>query len=305
MTQTKLPFPSVLDSTMLSAYTVCPQYFFRSYINRLRLKSISSIHLHTGGALASALCEARLAFYQHGDSREVAEAKGLAKLWKEYGTPQTDEYTTKTWDRVTAAYEYYLDQFPLGKDLAPVDLSGKPAVECSFSIPIEGISHPQTGDPIIIAGRYDMLGMLPNGSLWCVDEKTTSRMGSRWAEQWDLRAQFRCYQWAARQHGFAVDGLLVRGICILKNEIRHGEKYVYWREWCEDRWLFEIQDRLRRMISDWERGYWPYALGDACQAFSGCPFRTLCESPQPDNWLHMYETNDWDPLRISVEENGV
>lgn len=142
-----------------------------------------------------------------------------------------------------------------------------------------------------------------HGPVWCVDEKTTSRLGDKWADQWDLRGQFTGYQWSARQYGFFVDGLLVRGICILKNEIKFAEKYVYWQRWKEERWFTETIHRIRRMIESWRSDYWSYNLGDSCNTFSGCPMRTLCESPAPDNWLHLYEHNDWDPLRVN-EENG-
>lgn len=314
---TRLPFPSVIDSTMLNAWRSCPTKFMYEYIRRLRPRGGKSIDLIAGGAIAAGLQTARLAHFRDHASAEEAAALGLGALLREYGDPLVPERSAKTWERVAGVYEAYLDRYPLDRDIYyPLIFveGGKPAIEFSFGIPIS-IKHPESGDPIVLAGRFDMMaGMrkFPDGSMWkwedtgariCVDEKSTSRMGDRWAEQWDLRAQFMCYQWACAEFGYHVEGLVVRGLCILKTEYKFAEKIVYNREWKIARWLWQTKRDIRRMIESWRAGEWDLDLGDACNSYSGCPFRRLCETENPEPWIPMYyEHNDWNPLKQDESE---
>ena len=57
-----MPFPSVLDSTIISSFRSCPTRFRLEYIENFKPRSVS-IHLHAGAAYAAALEAGRKAFF--------------------------------------------------------------------------------------------------------------------------------------------------------------------------------------------------------------------------------------------------
>ena len=63
----------------------------------------------------------------------------------------------KNIDRVIEALIYYFDTWPMATDLLkPYMFEGQPSVEFTFSIPLP-ILHPDTNQPILYAGRCDMI----------------------------------------------------------------------------------------------------------------------------------------------------
>jgi len=140
-------------------------------------------------------------------------------------------------------------------------------------------------------------------SVYIDDEKTTSSLGSNWASKWRMRAQLTGYFWAGREFGYPVSGVIVRGVCILKRDITHAMVIEQRLDWEVDRWLAQLQRDVRRMISCWEEGYFDYSLDDACTSYGGCPYMTLCTSPDPEPWkkTHYYHYH-WDPLVREYEK---
>ena len=72
------------------------------------------------------------------------------------------------------AVEFYFEEYPLdGDSIKPYKFEdGRTGIEFTFGIPIP-INHPDSGDPIVLAGRFDLLGYY-NDLLAVVDEKTTA-----------------------------------------------------------------------------------------------------------------------------------
>ena len=58
MSKQRPMFPHTFDSTMLSAFTSCPQKMFRTYVEHWKPKS-ESVHLIAGGAFAKGIEVAR------------------------------------------------------------------------------------------------------------------------------------------------------------------------------------------------------------------------------------------------------
>jgi len=309
-------FPEIIDNTIRSSFVKCPQYMFRSHVQNLRSRGGVSIDLTAGGAFAKGLEVCRTLFYGHGYPANIAEEKGLAALVAAYGPPEQcpEHKANKSLANTMRAFESYFLEYPLATDrIKPfISPNGAAAVEFTFSVPIPGTRHPVTGDPLIYAGRFDMLGTY-NGQLFVVDEKTTSQLGDQWRRQWDLDSQFTGYCWAARSYGYPVAGAIIRGVGFLKTKITHAEAIVYRAPWFIDRWLNELERDCNRMVQYWENyrfvaehplatrppeDAWPRALDkSACDAYSGCPFKTLCSSQNPDEWLETnYEVHKWDPL---------
>jgi hypothetical protein len=289
-------FPAVFDSTMLSDYLACPRKFHWSYVRKLQ-SSKPSIHLHFGQAFAAGLDTARVSFYGYDASAEAALAAGFRRICLAWGPEDPAGIPPKTFYSCVLLLDYYLDTHDLGSD--PVQpfmrQDGMPACEFTFAIPTS-IPHPETGQPILYAGRFDMLGVY-NDQLFVVDEKTTSQLGPTWSSQWGLRGQFIGYCWAAQQYGYPVAGAIVRGLKIATSGFDHAEPIIYAHSWMIDEWQHHIHHTIHRLLEDYTTGYFDKNFDNACTHYGGCQFRTLCETNQPERWIDgYYITRTWDPL---------
>jgi PD-(D/E)XK nuclease superfamily protein len=292
---TRPPFPTVVDSSMLSAFRACPRKFAYTYLDHWK-PAAESVHLVAGKAFASGLEAAREAFYIRREPAEEAQAQGLAALWREYGTFEEPEDSPKGPLRMAGALEYYFSRYPLGSDGATPRVFGeRHGIEFSFVEPVS-VVHPETGDPILYSGRADMV-CDSFGGLYIYDEKTTGQLGPTWAGKWEHRSQFTAYCWGLRGHGIHPTGIVVRGIAILKDSYNDAQAITYRSDWEVDRWLRQVERDLHRMIAMWEAGEWDYALDDACTAYAGCPFARPCKSADPQPWLEGYfHKRRWDPV---------
>lgn len=290
-------FPTVIDSTMLNSFRECPGQFRWNYIRRKQPKG-TSIHLIAGGAFAKGLEATRKAFYQDHIPAESAVVLGLCALILDYGDPLVPQgKENKSWERVAGAFESYWAEYPLGKDyLEPL------AVEFSFAVPIE-ILHPVTSEPLILAGRADMIARY-NNLVYIVDEKTTGSLGPTWSKQWNLRAQLHQYVWAARQYGWSVEGAVIRGIALRKTGYDHIQAIIPLPEWKIKRWWHTTLVTIADMVRNYKKDEWePLALGTACNSYGGCSYRPLCNKQDPEPWLDVhYEDNTWDPLARGKKE---
>ena len=199
-----------------------------------------------------------------------------------------------------------------------------PAVEFNFVLPIPNTKHPRTGQPVLYAGRFDLLGhMRGQTTLFVVDEKTASQLGPTWGNQWVIRAQFTGYVWGARSFRHPIAGAVVRGISILKEKYGNAEAIVYRQDWQINSWLENLRRDVEQMIIQWreleEHGLegcgttlddtgriveahlpnmvpFTQSLDQACSAYGGCPYLRLCDSPNPESFIPIYyRKHVWDP----------
>lgn len=291
-------FPTVIDSTMRAAFVACPRKFFRAHVQHIVLTG-ESVDLLAGKAFAKGMEAARLSYWQDKEEPKIALGRGATALIKEWGDFEAPEDHVKQLDAMLAALAEYFSVYGFATDhIKPYMRDGtKPAVEFTFALPIPGTTHPKSGEPIIYAGRFDMLGFLHEKVLFVVDEKTTKQLGQNWSKQWELRSQFTGYCWAAQQFGYPVAGAIIRGVSILRKSFGHAEVIVYRPEWQIARWLTQLQRDIARMIDCWKTTYWDYNLDASCSAYFGCPYLQLCLSQQPETWFdNGYEKHEWDPL---------
>lgn len=303
-------FPTVIDNTAREQFFNCPQKFFRATIQKLAPNYVSE-HLHFGGAFAAGLEAMRKAFYDSGIIEKDALSLGILAATRYYGDYTPPEKSNKTYANLVDALIFYVDSRPLATDpIKPHLLStGLHAIEFTFAEPIPGTVHPVTGDPILYAGRFDMLADFQN-CVFVEDDKTTSRLGPTWNRQWKLNSQFTGYCWAAQQAGLNVAGAIIRGQSILSNSFENVEVITYRPQWMIDRWLYQLRRDVNRMIEMWqdfnrygEGSAFDYALGSACSAYSGCDFLRLCTSSQPNDWIQSdYRNHIWNPLAKNPEE---
>lgn len=290
-------FPTFFDSTMMSAAMSCRQKFFREYCENWKPKE-TSVHLHAGASFAAGLEAARTAFYVDRKSASESEALGLGTLLRHYGDFQCPADSAKSAERTAGAFEFYMDHYPLGGDGAePITLpSGKRGIEISFSEPLP-VAHPVTGDPLLYCGRLDMAAKFAQG-LFVEDDKTTSQLGATWSKQWDLRSQFTGYCWGLwKAAGIKPNGVLVRGVSILKIKYDTQQAITYRHDWQIEEWFQKTIDLLEDLIRDWKRQYWRKSLDHACNEYGGCSFKQSCMVQQPQTWLATYfERRLWNPI---------
>jgi len=295
-------FPLVFDNTMLSDYRTCPKKFMWAYIRGIRPK-VPAVDLHAGIAFAKGLEIARRSHFVEGLSPSRALEEGLLAAWRAYGTfepPPQKEHKNRL--QVGRALISYLNHYPMDTDyLKPTTIGPTNAIEFTFAVPVQ-LKHPQSGEDLIIAGRCDMIAKFRD-SLYVVDEKTTSRLGRTWSEQWPLRSQFRTYVWAAREFGWPAVGAIVRGIALSKTEIRHAEAIIPIQDWMIHQWLETTYQTLKQIKESWTNNRWLPVLGDACNSYGGCRYRSLCLKRDPEPWIATnYEEWHWNPLRLSTSE---
>ena len=313
---TRPPFPSVIDSSMLSAWRACPHKFRREYLEHWKPRN-PSVHLVAGGAFAKGLEVARLAYYagvaevpvREGAAvhwaqtvidpgqRDLAIELGLQALITSYGTFECPPDSAKSCERTAAAFVYYLDEYCFGADMAePVRFpSGKYGIEFSFAEPL-AIAHPTTGDPILFCGRFDMVVNFAGG-VFGLDDKTTSSLGAQWADQWHMRSQFTAYCWGARRAGIPIQGFLVRGCAILKTKFDTQQAVTYRPQWMIDRWERQTLADIASMIEAWQRDDFSMNLDASCEAYGGCPFKRTCLVEDAAPWLAQdFERRRWNPL---------
>jgi hypothetical protein len=295
-----IEFPLVWDSTMIAALDSCQHKARLEFMEHWKPKA-PSVHLHAGAAFARGLEIARRRFYEEGVSAEDAVARGLGALLEAYGDFDPAG-SPKTRERMAGALEFYFDRYPLESDAAqPVLLpSGRRAIEFSFANALP-IDHPVTGDPLIYAGRSDAISTWGSAGVFVQDEKTTQALGESWTRQWDLRGQFTGYCWGA-QGIVPVQGVLVRGISILKTKYDTVELVTYRPQWQIDRWLKQVCHKLLRAMDAWRAGEWEMSLDHACTEYGGCIFRQTCLSQDPTPWLEAnFERRNWNPLTREEE----
>ncbi len=291
-----MSFPPAIDSTMVAAFRSCPAKFHREYI--LNYKAATpSVHLHAGAAFARGLEVTRKAFFESSHAAEDSIAYGMQALLEAYGDFECPIDSAKSLNRMAGAFEFYFSQYPLESDPAtPIKLpNGTRAIEFSFAEPLP-LSHPDTGDPLIYCGRSDMVADFAGGR-YIFDDKTATQLGASWARQWEMRSQFSGYCWAAKQAGIPVNGVLVRGVSILKTKYDTLQAITSRAEWELDRWYEQTCRDIQRMIDSYLSGEWDFNLDHSCAEYSGCPFLQACKSPDPQPWLDTYFVKRiWDPL---------
>lgn len=311
-----LRLPSYVDSSMLSSWRACKRKFFWSYLNALYPQG-KSVHLIAGGAFAAGMEAARrLAFQGIGDHRPLhddllqAALKAFIREWGDYIPP---EDSNKSFENTFQALSEYLLAYPPETDpIQPYrSPDGKAAVEFTFSIPLdEGPKHPETGDPFLFVGRFDMLGSW-QGLPCVVDEKTTEAMGTYWQRQWSLRGQFMGYCWACQHLGLNVNTAVISGIAIQKTQFKFQRVIEQFPQYLLERWYNQLLIDLGGIVNSYRLLtettspamrqvdadiFFPYNFADSCSSYGGCPFVPLCLAKNPEDYFSNYTRFVWDPL---------
>lgn len=294
------PFPKVLDNTQTSTFRSCETKFWWNYCRSLS-RFEESIHLISGGAFAKGLEVTRRKFFEENLSFDDALCWGAAALLAEYGPiePNPKHILKNAWNMV-GALEFYFTQWPIDQIMLPERFDdGKWGIEFSFALPIPGVTHPETGEPILYAGRFDMIGIhhllkMRLGE----DDKTTTQLGQQWRDQWRLSNQISGYCWGAQQHGIPLRGFNIRGTALRIRESYESEDLPVLRGAREiNHFEKNLTTTVKRMINSWNRNYFERVDSYECAKFGGCDYMRLCEAEDPEQWIDgYYVPNTWNPL---------
>jgi hypothetical protein len=292
-----LAFPQVWDNTQLSAYRRCPRRFFYEFIWN-KVGDDTNVHLHAGGAFAKGLEVTRMEYFTNKRPLDESLALGGLALIKFYGdfTPR-DTNDNKSLPMMLGALGYYFERWPIDQFIVPAEIGGKPAIEFSFAVPFPKVKHPDTGQPITICGRFDMIAQA-GSILLGEDDKTASMLGTQWLNKWRVGNQITTYCWGAKQYGIPLQGFNIRGIGLYKRGYEGVDAITYRKAWQLEEWERNTEATLNDAIRDYQRGYWSANWADACNSFSGCPYLMLCESAEPEQWLKVnFKDRTWNPLQ--------
>ncbi len=294
--QREVTFPMWFDNTAREALSLCRRKGYYTHFRNI-VPVEQSEHLVYGSAYAKGLEVARTLYYSGAEDEDGAVGAGLVALWKDFGTYTPPEKSIKTLSNLERAFVDYFRQHPMATDyIRPFMADGNPAVEFTFAIPIPDVLHPETGDPILYVGRFDMLAEFKTG-VWVMDDKTATQLGPTWTKQWDTSPQMTGYCWACREYDFPVMGALIRGSSAQSTEVKIQEAVTYRLDWQIDEWLDLLVSDLKLAIDCWSTNHWPKVLNGACTMYGGCPYRSLCLSRDPENSIPgNYKHRVWDPL---------
>jgi hypothetical protein len=299
-----MSFPTVIDNTILKSFVTCPTMTKHRHIENLRLINEKMVDLHFGKCFATGVEFVRKLFWAAHATSDMAVQGGIEAAAKEWGNFQEPTKSYKSLGTLVRSLRYYFEVWPLGQDgFTPVGNG----IECMFSIPIP-ILHPITGEFLEYAGRYDMLATEDaTGRLYIVDEKTASKLGDSWVNQWDLDSQMTGYIWSVQQERICGEGLgefpsilaQIRGVSILKDGNGHVEIPISRPQWMVDRWYTNMLGLVHRMVDAYQRNDWDMAQhGNACVSYNRpCDYTALCCSPNPERLIEgTYHTVVWNPV---------
>jgi len=299
------PFPTLIDSTIRKDFVACGQLGNYAHIQHLRPKG-QNVHLVFGACFARGLEVTRKAFY--GEEKlpfPDALARGAKTIildWGDFNPPATGSGSQKTLDACLDCLLSYFIQWPLADDpVRPAMIDGKPAVEWTFALPIPGVVHPETGEPILYAGRFDMMAEYVDAN-FVLDDKTATSLGEYWMNQWKLASQMTGYVWAAEEYGYKIQGVIIRGCAVLKRDITFAMVIEQRPRWMINRWLKQLQRDVEKMIRMWKQDYYDFEIDTACGNYGGCKYLTLCTSQDPKPWIEAeYEEHHWNPLKREID----
>lgn len=289
-------FPMHISNSAREKFVACQQKWSLQYIDRIYPKE-RSVHLDFGAAYAAGLEASRKAFWQGSSSLDDALTAGAYALMREWGVENpTETHGTKNLWNCLISYDAYHQTFPMDSDnLRPYEFQpGHPMVEFSALAEIPGVRHPDTGDPLLYMAKCDMLGVYDDSPnfVWVVDDKTQGA-ANNWVQKWSLHNQMMGYVWTAQQYGIPAQGVVINTCVPYKAKPPLLDRTpIMMPQWKIERWIHNLTNDALNMVRAYESGTYTFNYGDACSAYGGCGYRTLCDAEHPEEWLNYYETRD-------------
>jgi len=297
------------DSTSLKLFQECPRKYQYKMLEGWTRRE-KSVHLLFGGWYATALEH----YYKHtalGLSSDEAllavVTEALVSTWvydtaedgkfiPGTGAPWLSDHNTKTRENLIRTIVWYVDQF---KDEAIEVIKtseGKPAVEYSFSLPVD--------NGIVLSGHIDRL-VTYSGHPYVMDQKTTgTTITPYYFDQFNPDMQMSLYTFAGRMiYNMPVQGVIIDAAQIAVGFTRFARGFTFRSSQMLDEWYDETMALTQSIRSATFNMNFP-RNSTACGNYGGCEFRAICSrSPEVRKQFlkgDFIQGKLWDPLEVRV-----
>lgn len=282
------------DSTSLKLYEECPYKYKLKMLDNWTPRQGKSVHLFFGQEYANALehyHKHRTAGLPHDQAQRLIVKEALEHTWID-GKPWHSDHNTKTRETLIRSIVWYTEQFADDPCQTYILADGRPAVELSFTLPLD--------DTIILTGHLDRL-VLYNEDLYVQDQKTSgSTINARWFDTWSPDVQMSLYTLAGQVIFHApVKGVIVDAAQIAVGFTRFERGFIH--RSAQD--LVEFLESARYYIDQARAntlsGFFPRNTS-ACGNYGGCEFRHICTRSREvrEQFLKgdFHKEWNWDPL---------
>lgn len=301
-----------IDNTALSAYMACPRRFYYSMVLHRRGRG----KLHPALTYGKAWHAGLEAHYKTGGNVAAVE-RAIIMAWDPHDKP--DDHRTP--ERCISSYHGYLKHWGSHSEDCSrfgftVGYPDNALVEIPVEIGGEGLLHPY-------AGRIDRIIEL-QGLYYVEDHKTSSRMGTYWAADWDPSSQMLGYVWLAQKlSGLPIAGVRINMHAVLKTQDKFDRAIISYskdriNEWGANynHWVLSLEEAYENSAVNLPANsseFNPEWLGEksfpmnqsACFAkYGACGYVGVCTSPPTlrDRILEAdYEVKPWDPMNPDAE----
>ena len=322
------------DSTSLAWLKKCPRYYELRMLEGLETKR-GSIHLTFGIIYHEALetyDKLRAHGEEHHSAQRAAARKALedsviyydAKICQNCGQQwnaeeertqcpgcgdDPPEETSTLWvdnlrdfkekgrEQLVRTIIWYTDQFRQNPLNALTLSNGEPAVELSFTIPLDSVN--KYNEQHHLRGHIDMIARHDDGGLFVLDRKSTkSTLYDSYFDGFSPGNQVTLYTLSGKLIlGEQIQGLIIDAAQVAVNFSRFQRGYINRTQSQLDEWLqdFDLWMQLAELYA--ERGHWPQQE-EACNLYGGCPFRAICgRSPEVRQSIieNDYVRRPWNP----------
>lgn len=305
------------DATSISAYQKCQQYYKYSLIDGWRSKG-DSVHLRFGGLYATALEH----YFKHlalgiepGEALYLVVKEALEETWERpvcetcsgngcpvckddegnlllEGKPWTPLHDSKTRPNLIRTIIWYIDHFEHDETSVVHLADGTPAVELSFSMPVE--------NDIIFAGHLDRL-VEYGGDQYVMDQKTTgTTINKKFFDQFSPNTQMSMYTFAGQViYNLPVKGVIIDAAQIAVNWTNFERGFTFRTSGQLEEWYGQTLDWIKEAQDVTASGKFKQNP-HSCNDYGGCPFRHVCsrsaEVREPFLKADFEKTTGWDPL---------
>jgi len=282
------------DATSLSAAEKCLRYYHYKHIEGW-FQPEKSFHLRFGGHYATALEH----FYKHralGDDIDTALEKvvleALIDTWDGEAGPWQSPDPAKNRENLIRTIVWYVEQF--GQEhIDVIKLSdGRPAVEYSFSLDVDG--------GYVFSGHIDRL-VTYAGDPYVMDQKTTGgAISSYYFDNFSPDIQMSMYTFAGKAvYNIPVRGVIIDAAQIMVGFTRYERGFTFRTESQLHEWYDDMMRLIERARKATHENHFPMNRA-SCGNYGGCEFRSICSrSPEVrQNFLaaSFKQGPTWDPL---------
>lgn len=275
--------PRMIDNTALNAFRQCDWEYWAAMVQHRRPEKTSSA-LHYGSVIHTLLEY----FYK---TRDPAVARAVAEIKYRDKEPWPDDY--RTLDRAILVFDKWVDEYGIADTRSDhtVGWPENPAIEITteLMLPLAQIPY---------AVRIDRLVEI-EGLLYVEDHKTTSQMGPKFFEEFEMSPQMMGYcRVASLLTGRKVHGVRINALCTLKTTQKFARQIIPYSQERLDAWERQIAKTYRSLERAYETDTWVKRY--ACtRRYGKCQFFDVCALPDALQNMALeqdFSVNPWNPL---------